>query len=72
MREGGECKLSESSARDVVGGLNTDSARQSLVHHFEMKPVLGKQAYSVKDKVGVIATEQIVIKSKVRLYYSAL
>ena len=41
VRDGGECNLSEVTASDV-GGLNTDAGRKSLVHHFEMKPILGK------------------------------
>jgi len=41
VRDGGECHLSEVTATDA-GGLNTDAGRNNLVHHFEMKPVLGK------------------------------
>jgi len=41
VRDGGECNLSEVTASDV-GGLNIDAGRKNLVHHFEMKPVLGK------------------------------
>jgi len=41
VRDGGECNLSEVTASDA-GGLNTNAGRKNLVHHFEMKPVLGK------------------------------
>jgi len=42
VRDGGECNLSEMTASDA-GGLNTDAGRNNLVHHFEMKPVVGKE-----------------------------
>ena len=42
VRDGGECNLSEVTA-SAAGGLNTDAGHKNLVHHFEMKPVLGIQ-----------------------------
>lgn len=42
VRDGGACHLSEVTATDA-GPLNTDAGRKNLVHHFEMKPLLGKE-----------------------------
>jgi len=46
VRDGGQCNLSEATAADV-GQLNTDAGRMNLVHHFEMKPILGQKCHSV-------------------------